>query len=307
MDKIYYFSAKIVRKMTKRLPPRTSILKTTTRPQSGYAACSYRKNTALLVFVILLSTCLSFESSGASQRSEIFRQSRSGVVLLVSVDKHTKSLSFGTGFFISREGHILTNAHVLTHKARLLVYIPDEGVFSEAKVVTIDQDADLAVIHLSSIQDRALPLSESFAEEGTEALAVGFPRVIDTLQMGLTLHSTIKPVNVSGWIMGQSRTQSQIIPFIQASGVLHAGTSGGPLVHAETGQILGIVVHSVPYIGQAKDRTGSLIGSVLLRADMSYAIPAALIRQWLVDRHIPHETAVSRAVGPAPSGSLASF
>jgi S1-C subfamily serine protease/tetratricopeptide (TPR) repeat protein len=261
----------------------------------------------LLTMVLLLAACPGLEPAWASQRSEIFRQSRSGAVLLVSVDRGSKSLSFGTGFFISRKGHILTNAHVLTDKARLFVYIPDQGVFPDAKTVTIDQDADLAVLQLPSIHGRALPLFESFAEEGTEALAVGFPRVIDTLQMGLTLHSTVKPVNVSGVAMGRSRTQGRIIPFIQASGVLHAGTSGGPLVHAGSGQVLGMVVHSVPYIGQAKDRQGSMIGSVLLRADMSYAIPATLIRQWLVDRHIPHETTVSRAVGTAPSGSLASL
>ena len=258
----------------------------------------------LLTIVLLMSACPGLDPAWASQRGDIYRQSRSGAVLLVSVDKATKTLSFGTGFFISQEGHILTNAHVLTHKARLFVYIPDQGVFPDATTVTIDPDADLAVLQVPSIHGRALSLFESDAEEGTEALAVGFPRVIDTLQMGLTLHSTVKPVNVSGLTMGRSRTQDRIIPFIQTSGVIHAGTSGGPLVHAGSGQVLGMVVHSVPYIGQAKDRQGSLIGSVLLRADMSYAIPATLIRQWLTDRHIPHEPAISRVEGATPSGSL---
>src|SRR5690606_38889667 len=100
-----------------------------------------------------------------------------------------------------------------------------------------------------------------------------FPRVIDTLQMGLTLHSTIKPVTLSGRTMGRSRTEGRTIPFLQVAGILHAGTSGGPLVHAESGEVFGMVVHSVPFIGQAKNRQGSFLGTVLLRADMSYVIP----------------------------------
>jgi len=63
-----------------------------------------------------------------------------------------------------------------------------------------------------------------------------------------------------------------------------------------------MVVHSVPYIGQATDRKGSRIGNVLLRADMSYAIPSLLIRQWLVDHHIPIETAESSVRHEWPSG-----
>jgi tetratricopeptide (TPR) repeat protein len=243
----------------------------------------------VLALVILWYAWVGTGETWGSERSDIYRQSRSAAVLLVSVDRAGKSLSFGTGFFMSQDGHILTNAHVLAPSAKLLVYVPDQGVFTDAKTVTIDQDADLAVLRLPSLQGRALPLAGAFAEEGTEALAVGFPRIIDTLQMGLTLHSTVKPVNISGVAMGRSRTQGRIIPFIQASGVVHAGTSGGPLVDAVSGQVLGMVVHSVPYVGQATDRHGSLIGSVLLRADMSYAIPATFIRQWLLDHQISYD------------------
>lgn len=256
----------------------------------------------VVTFFILSNMCLSTGPALASERSEIFRHSRSSAVLLVSVDKVTNSLAFGTGFFISDEGHILTNAHVLPDPSTLLVYIPEQGVFLNATRVIVDQDADLAVLHLSSVRGRALPLSSVSAEEGTEALAAGYPRVIDTLQMGLTLHATVKPVNISGWAMGRSRTQGRIIPFIQSSGVIHSGTSGGPLVDAANGQVLGMVVHSVPYVGQATDRQGSMIGSVLLRADMSYAIPATRIRQWLVDHQVPHASPDSLAESSVSSG-----
>ncbi len=273
---------------------------------SGKLSLSFHRMNAVCALVILWYAWVGMGQTWASERSDIYRQSRSAAVLLVSVDRVAKSLSFGTGFFMSQDGHILTNAHVLASSAKLLVYVPDQGVFTDAKTVAIDQDADLAVLHLPSVQGRVLPLAGAFAEEGTEALAVGFPRVIDTLQMGLTLHSTVKPVNVSGVAMGRSRTQGRIIPFIQASGVVHAGTSGGPLVDAVSGQVLGMVVHSVPYVGQATDRHGSLIGSVLLRADMSYAIPATFIRQWLSDHQIPLEqdAQVRNAAHSAPTDRL---
>lgn len=256
-----------------------------------------------LFLVIFLWAWMGSETIWASERSDIYLQSRSSAVLLVSVDRETKSLSFGTGFFMSQDGHILTNAHVLISSAKLLVYVPDQGVFTDAKIVTIDQDADLAVLHLPQGHDRALSLFGTLAEDGAEGLAVGFPRVIDTLQMGLMLHGTVKPVNVSGLTMGRSRTQGRTMPFLQVSGVLHAGTSGGPIVDAVSGQVLGIVVHSVPYIGQATDSKGSLIGSVQLRADMSYAIPSTFIRQWLADQHIPYEMSSSQVAVSSSSGS----
>ncbi len=223
----------------------------------------------------------------ASTRSEIFRQSRNAAVLLVSRDKITSSITFGTGFFISDEGHILTNAHVLTDNSSLLIYIPGHGVFSDARRIAIDQDADLAVVHLPFAHDRALTFSRDFPEEGTEVFAAGYPRVTDTLQMGLMLHATVKPINMTGWTYGRTRTQRHVVPFLQVSGVLHSGTSGGPLVDSKSGKVLGVVVHSVPYIGKATDRQGSMIGRVLLRADISYAIPAIRITKWLAEHQIP--------------------
>jgi tetratricopeptide (TPR) repeat protein len=65
-----------------------------------------------------------------------------------------------------------------------------------------------------------------------------------------------------------------------------------------------MVVHSVPYMGKATDRKGSMIGSVLLRADMSYAIPSNLIRKWLLDHHIPHETTESTVMNETQSRLL---
>jgi Tfp pilus assembly protein PilF len=257
---------------------------------------------ASILLLALLSVCLDREDALASKRSEVYRQSRAGTVLLVSVNKITRSLSFGTGFFVSQEGHILTNAHVLDDQSQLLVYVPDQGVYPDAKTVFVDHDADMAVIHLPKITGRALPLSKSIPEEGTDSLVVGFPRVIDTLQMGLALHSTIKPVTLSAFTMGRSRTEGRMIPFLQVSGILHAGTSGGPLVHADRMEVFGMVVHSVPYIGQAKNGQGALLGTVMLRADMSYVIPATVIRQWLADHQIPHVLSRSDA---APADSLA--
>ncbi|MBA3965660.1 MAG: serine protease [Nitrospirales bacterium] len=266
---------------------------------------SVQLRNAGLILVIILWGWMGFENTWASERSDMYLQSRSSTVLLVSVDRETKSVSFGTGFFISQDGHILTNAHVLVPSAKLLVYVTDQGVFTDANIVTIDQDADLAVLHLPQGHGRALSLFGTLAEDGAEGLAVGFPRIIDTLQMGLMLHGTVKPVNISGVTLGRSRTQGRSMPFLQVSGVLHAGTSGGPIVDAVSGQVLGIVVHSVPYIGQATDRKGSLIGSVQLRADMSYAIPSTFIRQWLADQRIPYEMQPSQIAGSSSSGSPA--
>ena len=105
--------------------------------------------------------------------------------------------------------------------------------------------------------------------------------------MGLTLHASVIPMTITGAAMGRSRTAGLPIPFVQTVGMLNAGSSGGPLVHSETGEIAGLVVHTVPYLEQVKNAQGERLGTAMMRAGLSYSIPVSRLRDWLQKNRIP--------------------
>ena len=240
---------------------------------------------------VLLSLLLSAETALSSTQAEFYRKAKAATVLIVGVNDESNALSFGSGVFISNDGLVLTNAHVVEDSTRLFVYIGDHAVDPVAQVITIDPDLDVAALRVHTDHPVAyLPLAAEDPEESTQAVAVGYPRVSDVLQMGLTLHATVIPMTITGQAMGRSRTTGVPLPFVQTVGMLNAGSSGGPLIQSETGEIAGLVVHTVPYVEHVKNAEGSRLGTVMMRAGLSYSIPASRLRNWLGESHIPYST-----------------
>lgn len=218
---------------------------------------------------------------------ELYRQGKAATVLIVGIDDDTQSLSFGSGVFVSGDGLVLTNAHVIKDATRLFVYSQTQDVDTQPEILAVEPDWDLAALRVAAPRPTPfLSIMDEPAEEGDSAIAVGYPRLPDVLRMGLTIHPTVFPVTITGEAMGRSRTTGQPIPFAQITGFMNAGSSGGPLILSETGQIAGLVVHSVPYLERSKNHQGEVIGTVMLRAGLSYCIPATLLRTWLQKAHL---------------------
>jgi lipoprotein NlpI len=212
----------------------------------------------------------------------------------------------GSGFFLSEDGLLVTNAHVVEGGSRLLVYVQDRLVVTAPKVLVTDGDADLAALRVSVDSPKTLALAPDHPVEGTEVMSLGYPRITDILQMGFALHPTIGSGMVSGMAQGRSRTSGHQAGFIQTTGILNFGNSGGPLLDIETGAAVGMVVTTVPYLERAKDRNGTAIGSVSMKSGIGYSIPAAFIRQWLASHHLdagitsPYH-GITPATKPTPS------
>ncbi|TKB83390.1 MAG: serine protease [Nitrospira sp.] len=271
-----------------------------TRPALPRRAMALLTPVPVLIAFLLLLVVLPGRAHSFTQ-GELYREAKAATVLIVGVNDESNALSFGSGVFISEEGLVLTNAHVVEHSTRLFVYIHNESVDPSATVVAIDTDLDVAALRIhTSDPVPFLPLAAETPDEGTPAIAVGYPRVPDVLQMGLTLHASVIPMTISGAAMGRSRTAGLLIPFVQTVGLVNAGSSGGPLVHGETGEIAGLVVHTVPYLEQVKNAGGERLGSVMMRAGMSYSLPVSRLRDWLQKNDIPFSTKQIRAVSPAP-------
>ena len=239
-----------------------------------------------LLFAIILTTLLWGNPLYAGQRAEVLQHAKAATALVVAISDSGGSVSMGSGFFLSDDGLLVTNAHVVEGGSRLLVYVQDRLVVTAPKVLVSDGDADLAALHVPVDSPEILALAPDHPEEGTEVLSVGYPRITDILQMGFALHPTIGSGMVSGMAQGRSRMNGHHAGFIQTTGILNFGNSGGPLIDIETGAAVGMVVTTVPYLERAKDRNGTAIGSVSMKSGIGYSIPAAFIRQWLISHHL---------------------
>src|ERR1051325_4858050 len=176
-------------------------------------------------FLLLVSTP---DMALSYTQGDLYRQAKASTVLIVGINDESNALSFGSGVFISEQGVVLTNAHVVEDSTRLFVYIRNQAVDPAVKVLAIDSDVDVAALHVhTDLSVPFLPLAAEVSEEGTPTIAVGYPQVSDVLQMGLTLHASVIPMTVTGSAMGRSRTAGLPIPFVQHVGMLNAGSSGG--------------------------------------------------------------------------------
>lgn len=138
----------------------------------------------------------------------------------------------GSGFIISEDGKILTNAHVVDGADRVEVKLKD-GRTLEGRVIGTDPLTDVAVVEVDGAN---LPVAELGDSEnlrsGEWAIAIGNP---------LGLDNTV----TTGIISGIGRNSSQIgagdkrVDFIQTDAAINPGNSGGPLLN-ENGEVIGI-------------------------------------------------------------------
>ena len=153
----------------------------------------------------------------------------------------------GSGFIISADGLILTNAHVVREAKDVTVKLSDRREFS-AKVLGIDTTTDIAVLRIDAHDLPVVRLGDSKSlEVGDPVLAIGAP-------YGLEQTATQGIVSAKG----RSLPGDAVVPFIQTDAAVNPGNSGGPLFDG-TGSVVGINA-------QIYSRSGGFQG-------LSFAIP----------------------------------
>ena len=138
----------------------------------------------------------------------------------------------GSGFIVSSDGLILTNAHVLEGADRVTVTLKD-GRTIEGTVMGTDRLTDLAVV---KVAEEGLPAvrfgnSESL-QIGEWAIAIGNP-------LGLDNTVTTGIISATGRNSAQIGAGDKRIDFIQTDAAINPGNSGGPLLNAK-GEVIGI-------------------------------------------------------------------
>ena len=160
-------------------------------------------------------------------------------------DYETRSL--GSGFIVSADGYILTNAHVVDMADDVTVKLNDKREF-KAKVIGADKRTDVAVIKIEASGLPAVKIGDpEKLRVGEWVLAIGSP---------FGFESTVTAGIVSA--KGRSLPQENYVPFIQTDVAINPGNSGGPLFNLK-GEVVGIN-------SQIYSRTGGFMG-------LSFAIP----------------------------------
>lgn len=170
----------------------------------------------------------------------------------------------GSGFFISDDGSILTNHHVIEGASEILVTMTD-GRELKAKVIGSDERTDVALIQVDAKDTPSLPIgSDQNLRKGQWVLAIGSP---------FGLESTV----TAGIISALGRDTGDYLPFIQTDVAVNPGNSGGPLLNLE-GEVVGIN-------SQIVSRNGGFMGiSLAIPIDEAMKIVSQLREQGRVSR-----------------------
>jgi serine protease Do len=159
----------------------------------------------------------------------------------------SKGQGIGSGFIISADGFVLTNAHVVAEADEVVVRLADAREF-KGKIVGVDVRTDVALLKLSATGLPTVTLGSSEnLKVGEWVAAIGSP---------FGFANTITAGIVSA--KGRSLPDESFVPFIQTDVAVNPGNSGGPLLNLR-GEVVGI--NSAIY-----SRTGGYMG-------VSFAIP----------------------------------
>ncbi|HYF17529.1 MAG TPA: DegQ family serine endoprotease [Ramlibacter sp.] len=152
----------------------------------------------------------------------------------------------GSGFIISADGFVMTNAHVVEGSDEVLVTLPDKREFRAKVVGTPDKRTDVAVIKIDATGLPFVRIGDvNKLKVGEWVMAIGSP---------FGLENTV----TAGIVSAKARDTGDYLPFIQTDVAINPGNSGGPLINLR-GEVVGIN-------SQIYSRSGGFMG-------ISFAIP----------------------------------
>jgi len=180
-----------------------------------------RQSTSIRL-LIFLSVCVAFQGR-ATTIPEIVAKAKPAVVQVVASDANWSPIRTGTGFFISADGDLLTNFHVIQGATHISARTDKGAIFVFERLIAGSADSDVALLKFQAADLDYLKIGNSTnAVEGETVLVIGNPE---------GLQGTVS----NGIISAFRETRS----LIQITAPISPGSSGSPVLD-ETGQVIGM-------------------------------------------------------------------
>lgn len=187
-----------------------------------------RINGRAIVPFILLCAPLVAGAQSAPARKDIpaIAKASSGAIVSIIIGNKEGPIAQGTGFFINKNGAILTNYHVIRNGDRAVAELQDGRTVTIDGVLAFNKTRDVAIVKAHGDNFRTLTLGNSDQlEVGDEVVAIGSPQGLES--------------TVSNGIVSAIRTVEGKGKLLQISAPISHGSSGGPLFNME-GEVVGI-------------------------------------------------------------------
>jgi len=155
-------------------------------------------------------------------------------VVQIDVDSFGTNTGYGTGFIWDRDGHIVTNYHVVQNAQAITVTFAD-GYDYEAELIASDIDADVALLKFTELVPNLKPVlvgNSASIYPGQFTIALGNP-------FGEAFTMTTGIVSAVDRLIATGFTDYKIPAVIQTDAAINPGNSGGPLVNIQ-GEVIGI-------------------------------------------------------------------
>jgi S1-C subfamily serine protease len=200
--------------------------------------------------------------------------------LLGGLTTQPEPTSVASGVVYSRDGYVVTNAHVVDENSRIHVRLADEREF-DAKVIGVDKHADLAVLKIKARNLQPADLGDSRrVRAGESVVAIGNPLGFEhSVSVGVVSANRNGPLRVDGTVLGD---------MIQTDAAINQGNSGGGLFTSD-GRLIGInTAIMVPRGGSGSIGIGFAIPTHRVRPVVSALIALGRVpRPWLGIRYNP--------------------
>lgn len=201
-------------------------------------------------------------AAAPSSLVDVVRQVKPATVLIEVLTP--SGMGWGSGFVVARDGHLVTNAHVVENAQRVTVYLKNSEKVS-ARVLAVQEADDLALLKVEPPAPLyTVALGEDQLGEGVEVCVTGYPQPPVMFRAGLSLDSS----TVHGILSGRRTIEGGFFSgqvLNQMDAPLVGGNSGGPVYLAEDGKVVGVAVSSF-------DGT-----------PINFAVPVSKVKQMLVD------------------------
>jgi len=191
-----------------------------------------RRRSSIYWIVLLFSIIISPSSLRQDNLPLIIKRIEPSVVVILIYGEEGNLLCQGSGFFINKEGDIITNRHVLQDASRAEIKTADGKVYPVTHVVAEDKGGDIIRISIDIPPNvvKPLSLSRSPCRVGERVIVIGSP-------LGLAQ-------TVSDGIISAIRLTPQYGKIIQITAPISEGSSGSPIVNMK-GEVIGVATFQI--------------------------------------------------------------